>query len=125
MEIARILKNLSLLYPRARHNIFSGTNIDQEWWATLKAWQRGETPGREEEILAYEEEFARAIEVSHAFSFGAGRMAFYAILEAMNIGPEDEVILPAYTCWWWLMRSYIAVPSQFMSTSNLSLLILM
>lgn len=33
-----------------------------------------------------------------ACSFGAGRMALYAILEAMDIGPGDEVVIPAFTC---------------------------
>lgn len=31
-------------------------------------------------------------------SFAKGRMGLYAILEALDIRPDDEVILPAYTC---------------------------
>jgi dTDP-4-amino-4,6-dideoxygalactose transaminase len=32
------------------------------------------------------------------FTFGTGRMALYAILDALDIGKDDEVILPAFTC---------------------------
>lgn len=33
-----------------------------------------------------------------AYAFWKGRVAFYAILKALGIGPGDEVILPAFTC---------------------------
>lgn len=46
----------------------------------------------------YEFGLAQATHVGHASSFAAGRMALYAILEALEIGLGDEVILPAYTC---------------------------
>jgi len=49
-------------------------------------------------ISRFEEEFAKYIGVDSAFSFGSGRMAFYAILKAMGIKGGDEIILPAYTC---------------------------
>ena len=42
--------------------------------------------------------FAQQCQASSAFSFAAGRMAFYAILRALEIQPGDEVIIPAYTC---------------------------
>jgi len=32
------------------------------------------------------------------YSFAAGRMALFALLRALQIGPGDEVILPAFTC---------------------------
>ena len=49
-------------------------------------------------IQEYERQFASYLKVKHAFSFAAGRMAFYAILKALGIGRGDEVILPGYTC---------------------------
>ena len=49
-------------------------------------------------IRQFENEFAKYIGAKYAFSFGAGRMAFYAILKAMDIKEGDEIILPAYTC---------------------------
>ncbi len=93
-KLRRILPSV----PRRRYSIFAGTNTGEEWQAIWAAWRRRELPDREEEIQAYETEFAAMAGVSHAISFGAGRMAFYAILEALGIGKGDEVILPAYTC---------------------------
>ena len=36
--------------------------------------------------------------VRSAFTFAKGRVALYAALRALGLGPEDEVILPGYTC---------------------------
>jgi perosamine synthetase len=49
-------------------------------------------------IRYYEKNFARYFGQRGAFSFWKGRVAFYAILKAMDIGSGDEVILPGYTC---------------------------
>ena len=49
-------------------------------------------------LRKYEDAFARLFDVSHAFAFWKGRVALYAILKAMAVGPGDEVILPGYTC---------------------------
>lgn len=49
-------------------------------------------------IRHYENKFAEYIGTKYAFSFSAGRMAFYSILKALGIGEGDEVILPGYTC---------------------------
>lgn len=50
-------------------------------------------------IVDFQEEFKKTIDPGgKAFAFGSGRMALYAILEAMEIGEGDEVILPAFTC---------------------------
>ena len=46
----------------------------------------------------YESAFACWFAASRAFSFWKGRVALYAILKALDIGPGDEVILPGYTC---------------------------
>jgi dTDP-4-amino-4,6-dideoxygalactose transaminase len=51
-----------------------------------------------EAIKKYEQEFRRYLGAKYAFSFGAGRMAFYAILKAIGVEKGDEVILPGYTC---------------------------
>lgn len=51
-----------------------------------------------EDIKKYEEKFTEYLGVKYSFSFGAGRMALYAILKAMGIKHGDEVILPGYTC---------------------------
>jgi perosamine synthetase len=49
-------------------------------------------------VEKYEAQFAEWFDVNCAFSFWKGRVAFYAILKAMGIGIDDEVILPGYTC---------------------------
>lgn len=49
-------------------------------------------------LAQYEQAFADYLGVKKAVSFGAARVALNAILKAMDIGPGDEVILPAYTC---------------------------
>ncbi|MEO9121259.1 MAG: DegT/DnrJ/EryC1/StrS aminotransferase family protein, partial [Solirubrobacteraceae bacterium] len=48
---------------------------------------------------AYEHRFAELLggEVT-AFAFWKGRVALYAILRAMGIGPGDEVLVPGFTC---------------------------
>ena len=44
----------------------------------------------------------------HVTLFCKGRVALYAILRALGIGPGDEVILPAFTC--------VAVPNAILYT---------
>ena len=47
----------------------------------------------------YESRFAALFGADYAaFSFWKGRVALYAILQALGIGKGDEVILPGYTC---------------------------
>lgn len=47
---------------------------------------------------SFELGFAEAIGAAHAFAFWKGRVALFAILRAMGIGPDDEVVIPGYTC---------------------------
>ncbi|HKV32273.1 MAG TPA: aminotransferase class I/II-fold pyridoxal phosphate-dependent enzyme [Candidatus Dormibacteraeota bacterium] len=48
-------------------------------------------------IADYERAFAQAIGVRHAVSFAAGRVGLYGLLQAMGIGPGDEVLLQVPT----------------------------
>lgn len=82
---------------RKRYNIFEGTNLWSEWRRAWLNWLKGHYID-EAIITTYEKQFAAVCDARYAFSFGAGRMAFYAILEALEIGEGDEVIIPAYTC---------------------------
>ena len=52
----------------------------------------------QEIIAAYEKEMTSLIGSGYGISYAAGRMAFFSILKALNIGPGDEVILPGFTC---------------------------
>lgn len=49
-------------------------------------------------VAKFEESFAQWLGVEHAFAFWKGRVAMYAILRALGVGEDDEVILPGYTC---------------------------
>lgn len=97
-KIAGILKSFLPLFPRHRYSIFAGTNSWHEWWVVFRALARLEPADQESAIHAYEKEFTNYTGVEHATSFGAGRMALYAVLEALDIGPGDEVIISGYTC---------------------------
>jgi dTDP-4-amino-4,6-dideoxygalactose transaminase len=50
-----------------------------------------------EEVSAFEAEFARFCEVQHCVGVGNGLDALRLILEALGIGDDDEVLVPAYT----------------------------
>jgi perosamine synthetase len=52
----------------------------------------------EEVVREYENQLAALIGPGRGVSFAAGRMAFYAILQALGVGSGDEVILPGFTC---------------------------
>ena len=58
-------------------------------------------PGGED--AAAQAAYERAVEAyfgtGQALAFLKGRVALYATLKALGIGPGDEVIVPGYTCW--------------------------
>lgn len=56
-----------------------------------KNWQDGEY------IPKLEKEFAKYMNKPDAISFASGRVGFYAILEALGIQKDDEIILQAFT----------------------------
>lgn len=50
-------------------------------------------------LSAYEGQFAGLFpKETQAFAFWKGRVALHAILESLDIGPGDEVIVPGFTC---------------------------
>jgi len=57
-----------------------------------KKWKKGKA------IQKLEEEFKKYLGVKHTFSFNSGRSSLMAILEALEIGKGDEVLLQAFTC---------------------------
>jgi len=46
----------------------------------------------------FQDNFAHFFASQHVFSFWKARVALYAILKGLGVGPADEVILPGYTC---------------------------
>ncbi len=49
-------------------------------------------------IENYNKLFSNLAGFNYAYSFGSGRMAFYSLLESLEVKKDDEVIIPAYTC---------------------------
>ena len=92
-------RNLArLLLPHRRYNVYSGTATWSEWREAVRIYPQTDSFEDEEQIQLYETEFARITNTSSAFGFAAARMGLYAILEALAIGPGDEVVIPAFTC---------------------------
>ncbi len=48
-------------------------------------------------IREYEQAFAQQIGVRYAYSYSAGRVGLYGLLRALDVGPDDEVLLQAPT----------------------------
>jgi perosamine synthetase len=85
-------------FGRPRHSFFSGTTAWREIWLALRALA-GRMPLVEgPDIAEYENRFAAITGSRYAFSFASGRMGLHVILEALGIGPGDEIVLPAFTC---------------------------
>lgn len=81
-----------------RYSFVAGTNSWRETALAASALV-GLSPLNEgPDIGPFERAFASAVGTRHAITFGAGRMALYALLEALGVGPGDEVIVPAFTC---------------------------
>jgi dTDP-4-amino-4,6-dideoxygalactose transaminase len=55
-------------------------------------WKEGK------EIGQLEEEFKKYLRVEYAISFNSGRSALMAILDALGIKKEDEILIQAFTC---------------------------
>lgn len=52
----------------------------------------------EEPVIQFESAFADYCGIDEAVSFKSGRVALSAVLNALDIGDGDEVIVPGYTC---------------------------
>ncbi len=56
-------------------------------------------------VKKYENEFANWNGSKYAFAFMSGRVALSSCIHALNLKPDDEVILPGYTC--------VVIPNAF------------
>ncbi|NET07270.1 MAG: aminotransferase class I/II-fold pyridoxal phosphate-dependent enzyme [Symploca sp. SIO2B6] len=66
--------------------------VAKEWLSKSPCWEDGKV------VSQYETEFARWNGSKYAFAFMAARVGLSACIYALDLQPEDEVILPAYTC---------------------------
>jgi dTDP-4-amino-4,6-dideoxygalactose transaminase len=51
-----------------------------------------------EVVSRFEKSFARKMGAQHAVAVSSGTAALHLVLQAMGIGPGDEVIIPSYVC---------------------------
>lgn len=77
-------------------NVFSGTNEWHEITDTLKCLYSS-TCVKGQDIDWYHTLLNQKLG-THCFSFASGRMGFYSILKSINIQPNDEIIIPSFTC---------------------------
>ena len=97
-SIVRKLKHVIPSRPGIKFCITSGTNSIREWLLCARRIFSVNLSDNTEIVDEYERKFSKIVGTNHAISFGAGRMALYAILKAINIEEGDEVIIPAFTC---------------------------
>lgn len=97
-SFVRKLKYIIPDKPGRRFNISSGTNTLYEWFLALRLLFSVDVNRNMRAIEKYENLFAKVAGTTNAVSFGAGRMALFAILEALGIEKDDEIIIPAFTC---------------------------
>jgi len=55
-------------------------------------WKKGKA------IKELEDQFKKYLGIKYAFSFNSGRSSLMAILRALDLKPESEVLLQAFTC---------------------------
>ena len=99
--VASFLRKLMYIIPDKpgkRYNIACGSNTLFEWLLSLRLLFSANVNTNLQEISNYEKRFAHITGTNYAYSFGAGRMALYAILDALGIKEGDEIIIPAFTC---------------------------
>ena len=94
----RKLRTLRPNRPGRRYNIYCGSNTWSEWFLALRLLGSREVTKNGGAIREYERRFAEVTGTRFAFSFGAGRMALFAILEALGLRSGAEIIVPAFTC---------------------------
>src|SRR5712692_8406277 len=79
-------------------SFMGGTLSSAEMRLALRLYARPLSANPGLAVEAFECIFARAVTVPHAIAFGTGRAALWAILRALDVGAEDEVVVPGYTC---------------------------
>lgn len=61
-------------------------------------YQNLQTPYNQSVVELYENKVGAIIGSGRVVSFASGRMAFYALLQALEVGKNDEVLLTGFTC---------------------------
>lgn len=71
--------------------------IRSEVWAALESIMANSSFVMGRDVSAFEEEFARYVGSSHCVGVGSGTSALKLAMQALEIGPGDDVIVPANT----------------------------
>ena len=78
------------------------TEKDDIWLAfkmIFQPWRwKKEKKKNESLLIKLEKEFKKYLGVKYTFSFNSGRSALLAILNALNLNKNDEILLQAFTC---------------------------
>lgn len=91
--------------PKLLHSLGSMT-LDLDDVILARHWLKDHSHWVDQEVVSkYEAGFARWNGSKYAFAFMSGRVALSACICALDLKPDDEVILPGYTC--------IVVPNAF------------
>ena len=79
--------------------ILSAT-LQEDDVAIAQQWlQKARSEWYETELVEkWQNEFAHWLGVKQAFAFMGGRSSLYAVVQSLELQPEDEVIIPAFTC---------------------------
>ena len=96
-----LLRQLRLLLLRTRLREVRWSFITLTWGdhrALLRATAAYALGLRGGGVDAFERGLAAELGVTHAIAFGGGRTSLRALLQALDVGPGDEVIVPAFTC---------------------------
>ncbi len=64
---------------------------------SLFRWYGAPGRGNPQNVAAFEKEFAKVLGVKHVLGVTSGTAALHCALTALEVGPGDEVILPAWT----------------------------
>ncbi len=97
MSLKNIL-NIAPSYPHSIMNVFNGTNSFDEFKKIFKTLLFDKNIVDNKIISDYKNLLQQTFNCDHVYTFATGRMGFYAILKALKIKKDDEIIIPSYTC---------------------------
>jgi len=96
--LVRILKYMSQILQGDLVGYSGATTYPSDARDIFSRWRAGEALLDGPHIREFESALSGYHGGRSVITFGAGRMALYAILKGMDIQEGDEVILPGYTC---------------------------
>ena len=96
--LAKTAASFALLFGRSVVTYGGDGTRAADAWKVFRKYRRGDPLFEGPYVRQLEDRLSHFHGGREVITFGAGRMALYAILKAMGLRPGDEVILPGYTC---------------------------